>query len=167
MSDQALVFCRAQEMFDSMLDFVSYYLTLTGGGFDFINDPDKIMARAVLAIAVVTLVFFIAEVVFKFTTSIPASILGRYFLMLHILVEDGLQLILYTITAASTTASSTSDVPTGVILAILQGLIFFSLKTYQISKSAQEAVERFDEEGFKKRFPLKRGRSGNRSELQA
>lgn len=118
------------EMLDSVLDIITCSLTWLTGGFDYDNDPHYLLLKSVILVAVTTMILFASEVLFfEMKMRGSSTLLAQYFLVIHILCEDGLQLILYIFASASATQSS-SQVALG--LGILQGIIFFLFKTREL-----------------------------------
>ena len=52
---------------------------------------------------------------------------------MHVLCEDGLQLLLYTI-ASFASLSGAAALPIGIVLGVLQGIIFFLVKVNELFK---------------------------------
>lgn len=122
------------EVLDSVLDVLTFSLTWLTGGFTFDNDPGYLLAWAIGAVAVLTIIAFAVEMAwFELHRGGGASLSqtqqALYFLVLHIIVEDGVQLVLYAIASASQT-SELALVAIGI--GILQGLIFFIMKTREL-----------------------------------
>ena len=77
------------------------------------------------------MLIFAAEIFFFEMSSYGSStLLAQYFLVIHILCEDGLQLVSYIFASASTSDQTSSQIAVG--LGILQGIIFFLFKTSEL-----------------------------------
>ena len=121
------------EILDSVLDILTFGLTWLTGGFEYANDPSYLLAKFVACVAIGTMFLFAFEVVILRLHKgehEQRSELAKYFLVIHILAEDGLQLVVYTVASAS----QTTDFAIGIGVGILQGIIFFIAKTNELFK---------------------------------
>jgi len=113
------------EAIDQLLDAVAFGATWFQDGFQFANDPHYVYAWAVGLVAVSSAVVFVIEFqqgeLFADTS----------FMIVHILVEDGLQLMLYFLASLSSFSGS-AGMPIGIMLGVVQGLIFFIMKTREL-----------------------------------
>ena len=116
------------EAVDSLLDAVAFGITWLQDGFHFVNDPHYLYAWTVGLLAMGSAVFFLVEFRLLRDWAFPKSVI-----VVHILLEDGLQLMLYTIASLSS-FSGTAGLSMGIVLAILQGLFFFVTKMNDVFK---------------------------------
>ena len=124
----------SMEALDSLLDAVTFGITWFQDGFHFANDPLFLYAWTIGLVAVGSAVFFVLEFV------AGDFLFDRSFIVIHMLCEDGLQLMLYTIASLSSFQGD-AGLPMGIVLGILQGLIFFLTKLKELNEPSYDRMD--------------------------
>ena len=119
------------EAFDSVLDVATFYLNLKTYGFEMSNDSSHIMRTAIACIILVGIGFFLLDLHWW---GVEKQRVHRTFLVVHILIEDALQLWLYLVLSyASLDADGAWAV--GAWVGVLQGLYFLVDKSGKLLKA--------------------------------
>ena len=113
----------AVEALDSLADIITFSATWFTDGFYFANDKNFLYGWVVFLAALFSLVVFIIE------SANGDFIFPESYVIVRILLEDGLQFFLYTIASLST-FSGDAGLPVGIMLGVVQGLLFFLGKLY-------------------------------------
>ena len=131
------------ELLDTVLDVATLTLTWSTGGFEFGNDPEYLVFKCIITVACLAFALFVVEwLLFGLYENLPRGRVALYFLTIHILFEDGLQLAMYTIVSASSSKGGESvqglnSIP--IYMGMLQGIGFFLYKTQELFKGVYDA----------------------------
>ena len=130
------------EFADWGLDWITFALAFYAADLRFDNDPDHALRTFILALCVLSTVTWFVEVALFLTDEDKFCTLAQYFNFFHLLLEDGSQVVLYSIVASGNASSGAEDNVVQVILvlaAAIQSLLFFFQKGYELlSESRNE-----------------------------
>ena len=107
-----------------------WWATEQAGDFTFFNDPDRLMAWAAWLVACFSATAFVLETILS-SCGVGGSVrfYMRYVLALHIMMEDGFQMLLYTLVSSS---QAQDDVSLSAGLGVLQCILFFFIKLREV-----------------------------------
>ena len=138
--DQTMDVSKAKRMLfiefaDWALDWVTFGLAFYAADLRFHNDPDHIMRDFIMTLCVLSTVSWVLETMLFCMYEDKFLKFGQRFNFAHLLVEDGAQVVLYSIVASGNASSGTEDNAMQVIIVIaatIQSLLFFLLKGYEL-----------------------------------
>ena len=138
--DRKITAKRAQrllliEFTEWLLDWITFSLAFYEADLRFLNDPNNIMRDFIMALCVLSTLSWILEVVLFLRDADAFREYAQCFNFAHILVEDGMQVVLYSIVASGNASSGTEDNAMQVIVLIaagIQSLLFFLAKGYEL-----------------------------------
>ena len=127
------------ELADWALDWLTFGLAFFAADLQFDNDPDHVLRSFIMALCVLSTVSWLCELVLycadKDEDKDMFCSLAQYFNFGHLLLEDGMQVVLYSIVASGNASSSAEDnsVQVGLVIAAgIQSLLFFFQKGYEL-----------------------------------
>ena len=123
------------EFADWALDWVTFGLAFYAADLRFHNDPDHIMRDFIMTLCVLSTVSWVLETMLFCMYKDTFLYFSQRFNFAHLLVEDGMQVVLYSIVASGNASSGTEDNAMQVIIVIaatIQSLLFFLLKGYEL-----------------------------------
>ena len=129
------------EFADFALDWVTFGLAFYAADLRFHNDPDQIMRDFIMVLCVLSTVSWVLEVMLFRMCKDTFLKFGQRFNFAHLLVEDGMQVVLYSIVASGNASSGTEDNAMQAIIVIaggIQSLLFFLLKGYELLSERRE-----------------------------
>ena len=116
------------EFTDWLLDWITFALAFYAADLRFHNDPHNIMRDFIMALCVLSTLSWFLEVVLFLRDADAFREYGQYINFAHLLVEDGMQVVLYSIVASGNASSGAEDNAVQVIILIaagIQSLLFF------------------------------------------
>ena len=129
------------EFADWALDWLTFGLAFYAADLRFHNDPDHIMRDFIMALCVLSTASWLFEIVLFCACKNVFLNLGQRFNFAHLLLEDGTQVVLYSIVASGNASSGTEDNTMQVIIVIaagIQSLLFFLFKGYELFSEQRE-----------------------------
>ena len=129
------------EFADFALDWVTFGLAFYAADLRFHNDPDHIMRDFIMTLCVLSTVSWVLETMLFCMCEEYFLKYGQRFNFVHLLVEDGAQVVLYSIVASGNASAGTEDNAMQVIIVIaggIQSLLFFLLKGYELFSEQRE-----------------------------
>ena len=121
------------ELIDWALDWLAFVLVFYAADLQFQNDPDHVLRTFIMVLCGLSTVFWFFEGVLFCANKHTFCSLAKYFTVGHLLIEDGTQVVLYSILASGTTNSGAEGHIVQVILIVaagIQSLLFFFQKGY-------------------------------------
>ena len=114
-----------------VLDIIVWWATDLAGDFGFANDPNRMMAWAAWLVASFSMAAFLLETLLGSYCNFEGSLrmYVRYVIALHVMLEDGFQMLLYTLVGSSQTRG---DVSVSAGLGALQCILFFFVKLREV-----------------------------------
>jgi hypothetical protein len=125
------------EFVDLLLDWVGFVLAFYSADLKFDNDPDHVIRTFITVLCVLSTVSWFLETVLYWKNAKAFRAYGQHFNFALLLVEDGMQTVLYTIVASGNATSGTEDSAMQVIVMIaagIQSLLFFLGKGLEMIK---------------------------------
>ena len=132
------------EFADWLLDWITFALAFYADDLQFHNDPDHVLRTFIMVLCVLSTVSWFFEAALFCTNQNAFLSFGQYFNFAHLLVEDGAQAVLYSIVASGNASSGAEDNIVQVILvvaAMIQSLLFFLVKGYELFSEQRERGE--------------------------
>ena len=127
------------ETTDVLFDWVTYVLAVYAGDLQFGNDPNNILRNIILVLCIFSTVACVVEVIlYKHSKEHFRRIyLGST--CLHLLLEDGAQIVLYGIMGAANAATGRGYEMTLVLCGIawLQSVVYFVVKVFELFKDSE------------------------------
>jgi len=144
--DREMTAKRAQrllliEFADWLLDWITFALAFHAADLRFHNDPTNIMRDFIMALCVLSTVSWFLEFVLFLRDNDAFRAYGQCFNFAHLLVEDGMQVVLYSIAASGNASSGAEDNALQVFVLIaagIQSLLFFLAKGYELFSEQRE-----------------------------
>ena len=137
------------ETTDVLFDWVTYVLAVYAGDLQFGNDPNNILRNIILVLCIFSTVACVVEVIlYKHSKEHFRRIyLGST--CLHLLLEDGAQIVLYGIMGAANAATGRGYEVTLVLCGIawLQSVVYFVVKVFELFKDSARTQEPTGDEG--------------------
>ena len=128
------------EFADWLLDWITFVLAFYAADLRFHNDPNNIMRDFIMSLCVLSTLSWFLEVGLFLIYSDAFLEYGQYINFAHLLVEDGMQVVLYSIVASGNASSGTEDNAMQVIVLIaagIQSLLFFLVKGCELFSEQQ------------------------------
>tara|TARA_B100000768_G_C10956310_1_gene239810 strand:- start:4 stop:492 length:489 start_codon:yes stop_codon:yes gene_type:complete len=129
------------EFADWALDWVTFALAFYAADLQFHNDPDQIMRDFIMVLCVLSTLSWVLETMLFCMCEEYFLKYGQRFNFVHLLVEDGAQVVLYSIVASGNASAGTEDNAMQVIIVIaggIQSLLFFLVKGYELFSEQRE-----------------------------
>jgi hypothetical protein len=121
------------ELLDSFLDICTFVWADTEDGLFFSNDPVGVIRWSLGISVCVSVATFLVEVIVRWKANDYLTNALPILLSLHIVFEDGFQMLCY----GGVTASHSKRAPYAVWVAALQSFCFFVTKTFEMSRKNQ------------------------------
>ena len=131
------------EFADWLLDWITFVLAFYASDLRFHNDPNNIMRDFIMALCVLSTLSWFLEVGLFLFYEYAFREYAQCFNFAHLLVEDGMQVVLYSIVASGNASSGTEDNAVQVVILIaagIQSLLFFLAKGYELFSEQRENV---------------------------
>ena len=128
------------EFADWALDWITLVLAFYAADLRFHNDPDHIMRNSITILCVLSTASWLFEIVLFCACKNVFLNLGQRFNFAHLLLEDGTQVVLYSIVASGNANSGAEDNTMQVIIVVaagIQSLLFFLVKGYELFSKQQ------------------------------
>ena len=129
------------EFADWAFDWITFGLAFYAADLRFHNDPDHIMRDFIMTLCVLSTVSWVLETLLFRMYKDKFLYCSQYFNFIHLLVEDGMQVVLYSIVASGNASSGAEDNVVQVILvlaAAIQSLLFFFQKGYELLSESRD-----------------------------
>ena len=129
------------EFTDWLLDWITFALAFYAADLRFHNDPTNIMRDFIMALCVLSTVSWFLEFVLFLRDNDAFRAYGQCFNFAHLLVEDGMQVVLYSIVASGNASSGAEDNAMQVIVQIaagIQSFLFFLVKGRELFEEQRD-----------------------------
>ena len=123
------------ELVDWVLDWTTFVLAFYETDLQFHNDPDEVLRTLLLTLCALSTAAWVIEIILFCTIPETFVRLALCVNVVHILLEDGSQVMLYSIAAAGNANHNADDSTLKLIIVVaagLQSLVFFLVKTYEL-----------------------------------
>ena len=123
------------EFADWALDWVTFFLAFHEADLQFDNDPDHILRSFIMALCALSTVSWLIEVALFLKKKELFCRRAQYFNFAHLLLEDGMQVVLYSIVASGNASSGADDSIMQAIFVVaagIQSLGFFFQKLIEL-----------------------------------
>lgn len=114
-----------------VFDVTVWWATWAAGEFEFANDPNHVLASSAFVVAVCSCGAFLLETMCCSCCRFEGllQLYMRYVLAVHVMLEDGFQMLLYTFVSSS---HAQDNVSISAAFGVLQCLVFFLYKLHEV-----------------------------------
>lgn len=130
---------QTAEAIDAIFDVTVWWATWAAHDFEFANDPDHVLASSAGFVAGLSCAAFLLETLLGGSFSCDGQVRTyvRYTLALHVMLEDGFQMLLYTMVSSS--QAQDEGVSVSAAIGVLQCTVFFLYKLNEVWEIKEQA----------------------------